>query len=345
MTKNTYRIETVLWLGILLSATSVCLAQSPRTPFAATPHFAFYSDFETNLNDALINAGVARKFHKPQLFHDGNEVACFCKLPAFERSGWERAADYYAEVIAPTGTNSQERYLLRAQLAGWDDAFKNEEDRQFVEIARALRAAAAPAYRSCRWLAQDEANRKWVEAVKPQLAGDEKKLATQLEQLYHTKWTSLPIPVDIVQTVDFTGANTILGGPGTGRILIANENERAYGLEVIFHEASHILMGRNAPMRQSLEKAAAAANFKLPSELWHVVLFYTTGEAVRQLLEEEGKPGYKPMLYGIFDRDVWGEYRNALESTWKPYVDGTKSLDEASAALIAALQKQPASQH
>lgn len=104
-------------------------------------------------------------------------------------------------------------------------------------------------------------------------------------------------------------------------------------------------MGRNAPVRQALEKAATAANFKLPGELWHVVLFYTTGEAVRRLLEEEGKPGYKPMLYGIFDRGVWGEYRSALESTWKPYVDGTKTLDEASAALIAALQKQPAPQH
>jgi len=335
----------VFALCLLLSATSVCLAQSPQTPFASTPHFVFYSDFETNLNDALINVGVVRKFHKPQLFHDGDEVACFGKLPAFERSAWERAADYYAEVIAPTGTNSQQRYLLRAQLAGWDDAFKNEEDRQFVEIARALRAAAAPAYRACRWSAQDETNRKWVEAVKPQLAANEKKLASRLEQLYHAKWTSLPIPVDIVQTVDFTGANTILGEPGTGRILIANENEPASGLEVVFHEASHILMGRNAAVRQALEKAAAASNFKLPGELWHVVLFYTTGEAVRQLLEEEGKPGYKPMLYGIFDRGVWGEYRNALESTWKPYVDGAKSLDEASAALIAALQKQPAPQH
>ncbi|HKV93057.1 MAG TPA: hypothetical protein VJW20_10970 [Candidatus Angelobacter sp.] len=288
---------------------------------------------------------MARRFHKPQLFHDGDEVTCFDKLPAFERSAWERAADYYAEVIALTGTNSQQRYLLRAQLAGWDDAFKNEEDRQFVEIARALRVAAAPAYRACRWSVQDERNRKWVEAVKPQLAADEKKLASRLEEVYHAKWTSLPIPVDIVQTVDFTGANTILGEPGTGHILIANENEPADGLEVIFHEASHILMGRDAPVRQALEKAAVAANFKLPGELWHVVLFYTTGEAVRRLLEEEGKSGYKPMLYGIFDRSVWGEYRNALESTWKSYVDGTRTLDEVSSALIAALQKQPAPQH
>src|ERR1051325_4627566 len=83
-----------LILGLLLSAASLGLGQpSKRAPLAATPHFVFYSDFETNLNDALINVGLARKFRKPQLFHDGDEAACFGKLPAAVRAAWERAAD------------------------------------------------------------------------------------------------------------------------------------------------------------------------------------------------------------------------------------------------------------
>ncbi len=345
MTTQRVRGGLVCGLFLLLVAASASLAQTPkRVPVATMAHFVFYSDFETNLNDALINAGVARRFHKPQLFHDGDEVACFGKLPPFERSAWERAVDYYAETISPSGPVSFQRYLLYAQLAGFDDAL-NEEDRRYVEIAQSFRAAAAPAYKTCRWSAQDEANRKWIEAVKPQLAADDQKAATRVQELYQTKWTSLPIPVDIVQTVDFSGANTILGKSGTGHILVAIENEAPYALEVVFHEASHILMDHNAPIRKSLEKAASSANFKLPGDLWHVVLFYTTGEAVRQILEEEGKPGYKPMLYGIFDRGVWVEYRVALESTWKPYVDGKQTLAEASAALIDALKKQPQAQH
>ena len=327
-------------LALLLFAASTFFGQSSRKPVVTTPHFAFYSDFDTNLNDALIATGVARRFSKPQLFHAGDEVACFDKLPQSVRSAWNRAVDYYTEIISPKEWDSDEQYLLRVQLAGFNDEIKTAEDRQFVEIAQGFRMAAAPAYKACKWAAQDEKNHKWIAEIKLQLAENEQKVAARLEQLYQSQWSNLPIPVDIVETVNWSGANSILHGSGNGHLLISTANESPYMLEVVFHESSHILMGRNAPVRMALNEAASAANFKMPGDLWHVVLFYTTGEAVRRILEEEGKPAYKPMLYGIFDRGAWPGYRSALESAWKPYVDGKQSLKEASAGLIAALQKQ-----
>jgi hypothetical protein len=89
-----------------------------------------------------------------------------------------------------------------------------------------------------------------------------------------------------------------------------------------------------------MENAATAVDFRLPNDLWHVVLFYTTGEAVRRILEERGEPAYTPMLYEIFDRGHWVEYREALETNWRPYVNGKQSLSEAATSLIAAIQKQ-----
>ena len=44
------------------------------------------------------------------------------------------------------------------------------------------------------------------------------------------------------------------------------------------------------------------------------------------------------MLYEIFARGTWAEYRQALESNWRPSIDGARSLAEAAASLIAALQ-------
>jgi hypothetical protein len=334
-----------LILGLFLSVISAGLGQpSKRVPVASTPHFAFYSDFEANLNDALINVGAARRFRKPQLFHDGDEVDCFNKLPPSVRSAWNRTADYYAEIISPSGSNSRERYLLRVQLAGLDEELKDPDARQFVEIAQSFRAAAAPAYRACRWPAQDEKNRKWIEAAKAQLIAEEQKVAARLQQLYQKQWTA-PIPVDIVQTVDFSGANTILGRPGSGHILIAVENDPAYALEVVFHEASHILMDHNDPVREALNKAASAADFKQPGDLWHVVLFYTTGEAVSRILDEDGRPDYKPMLYAMFDRGIWVNYRNALEKSWIPYLENKQTLSQAAAGLIEVLKQQPPAPH
>src|SRR5437867_4778397 len=201
VTRRTNKAGVILGLGMLLSARSASLGQVPeRTPVVTTPHFAFYNDFDTNLNDALIAAGVARKGGKPELFHSGTEVSCFGKLPQSARAAWDGAADYYAEIISPADWSGREQYLIRVQLAGFDEELKDAEARQFVEIARNFRAAATPAYMACRWAVQDEKNRQWIEALKPRLAADEQRIAPRLERLYRKRWNGLPIPVDVVET-------------------------------------------------------------------------------------------------------------------------------------------------
>lgn len=331
-------------LGFLLAAPSAILGQSPeralpeRTPVASTPHFAFYSDVDANVNDALIAAGEARRGKKDEIFRSGTEVSCFEKLPPSSRAAWDAAVSYYEKIVSSAGSNDRQRYLLRAQLAGFDEDLKDAGDRVFVEIARNLRAAAKPAYTACRWAAQDEKNRRWIGELKPRLADNEEKIALRLEQLYQKRWSGLPIPVDVVETVDWSGANTILRDPAGGHLLISNAYEGLSALEVVFHESSHLFMGRNAPLRQALDTAAREAGFRLPGDLWHVVLFYTTGEAVRRILDDAGKTGYTPMLYAIFDRGAWAGYRGALESAWRPYLDGKQTLPETASGLIAALR-------
>jgi len=160
-----------------------------------------------------------------------------------------------------------------------------------------------------------------------------------LEQLYRKRWDGLPVPVDVVEIVNWSGANSILRNPARGHLLISNSYQGPAALEVVFHEASHLLMDRSDPLRQALDKAASAVDWRLPGDLWHVVLFYTTGEAVRRILDDGGKLGYTPMVYGIFDRGAWVGYRKALESAWRPYIDGERTLSEAAASLIEALRK------
>jgi hypothetical protein len=337
----TRRARTLFGLAMLVAAPQRALVAGPaRIAVATTPHFAFSSNFDTNLNDALINAGVARKFHHPELFHDGDEVACFGKLPLALRVAWNRALDYYAEIISPAGSNDRKQFLIRVRLAGFDDGREDARDREFVDIAQSFRAAAAPAYRECRWVAQDEKNRRWIAALQPRLAAHAQATAPRLPQLYRKPWGDLPIPVDVVQTVDWSGGNTILLEPAGGHILISIENEGLDALEVVFHEASHLFMRRNDPLQQALESAASVAHWELPGKLWHVVLFYTTGEAVRRILEEGGERGYRPALDRIWDRGTWVEYREAVETAWRPYVDGERSLGDAAASLVEALRKR-----
>ncbi|MEO8503900.1 MAG: hypothetical protein ABI609_08400 [Acidobacteriota bacterium] len=333
----------ILAIGIALLLPGLAVGQpAPRTPVATTPHFAFYSDFETNLNDALVNMGLARKGAKPELFHAGAEATCFEALAPSVRAGWNGAVDYYAQIISPAGWNARQQYLLRMQLVGFEAEAKAMDGAEFVELARNFRAVAAPAYRACRWTAQDEQNRSWLAEIQPKLAASEAKLTHRLEQLYQATWKKLPVLVDLVETVDWSGANTSWSDAGQGDVLISSTVGGAPGFETLLHESSHVLMDRSNPVPVALAKAAKAADFKLPGDLWHVVLFYTTGEAVRPILDEGAATPYSPMLYEIFKRGSWAEYREALEKEWLPYVQGKRSLDEAATALVAAVKAQKA---
>jgi hypothetical protein len=324
---------------LALLATSLATA-AERAPVLTTPRFAFHSDFETNLNDALIAAGTARKFDKPELFRAGDETACFEKLTPSARAGWEGAVAYYEKIVAPAGFDRPPQFPIRLQLAGLLDETTREGARESLGIAAGFRAAAAPAYRACRWSAQDEENRRWIAALQPRLAAYEAKVAARLEQLYRTRWTGLPIPVDVVETVSWSGANSVILSPG-GHLLVSTEYRDESALEIVFHEASHLLMDRAAPVSRALDDAARAASVEPFRDLWHVVLFHTTGESVRRILADGGVPGYEPILRGIFARGAWVEYREPVERAWTPYLDGERTLSEAAADLTEACRKAP----
>lgn len=330
----------VLIAALSLSATAPVAQPSARAPVLTTAHFAIYSDFNVNLNDALINTGLARRNKKPELFHAGADAACFDKLSQPARAAWDRAVDYYAEVVSPGDFTSRQQFLIRLKLAGFDGDWHSGAGAEVVDIAEHFRSAAATAYTACRWAAQDESNRRWIADIQPRLAADEEKIAGRLEQLYVKRWKTLPILVDVVETVNWAGANTSWSDAGQGHILIANQPAGPSGLETLFHESSHVLMDRTDPVRAALDAAAKSAGFRPPNDLWHLVLFYTTGEAVRPILDAHGPPVYTPMLYEIFGRGTWVEYRQALEKTWLPYVQGKKSLTEAAADFIDAIRKQ-----
>lgn len=224
---------TVALLGLSLGPSASAAPVHGRAPIATTSYFVFYSDFETNLNDALINAGVARRFDRSELFRAGDEAACFAKLEPAARAGWNRALDYYAEIVSPTRFNDRGQLLIRLQIAGFDDERLDSRDQDLVDITRSVRGAAAPAYRACRWTAQNDANRRWVAATLPALTAHERAVGERLGRLYEKTWRGLPLPVDVVQTVDWSGANTIFRDPDGGHILIAIENDPKSALEVL----------------------------------------------------------------------------------------------------------------
>jgi hypothetical protein len=249
--------------------------------------------------------------------------------------------DYYAEIVVPEERGrSPEGTTLRLDLAGVvpDEEWEGES-RSWVELGRAFRAAAAPAYRACRWPAQDRENRRWIDELAPRLAQHEEAIARRMAEVYATPWQGLPFRYDVVATADPTGAHTINLDPPGAHVLISSSHPGIQGpaaLELVFHEAAHFLTGRGEPVPTALDKALEELKYTFRGDLTHWVNFYMTGEVVRRALEAAGEPGYTPYLYAQ-GMGEGGSFRPAVERTWPPYLAGERTLDEAAHDLVGAL--------
>lgn len=333
-----FKLDGRMLLACLaLAANTVSAAE--RAPIVTTEQFAFYSDFETNLNDALIGAGSVVASDGQALFVAGAQKECFDGLPSSAQLGWNLAVDYYAKVVSPGGWTRRPQSLLRQQLAEVPQLPDDARSQQFLSISGGVRQAAAPAYRSCHWPDQDRANRRWIEAMIDRLEGLETPIAARLSELYGVDWHGLPLEIDVVENAPPVGANTLVLEPG-GHILISNSVDGWHGFEILFHESTHTLASawRGDPLPKSLAAAAQATNVELPRDLWHVVLFFMTGEAVSEFLVRAGNEDYETyMEVNELWQGRWGRYRDPIEAVWPDYMSGAIEMEEAGLFLLRAI--------
>jgi hypothetical protein len=159
------------------------------------------------------------------------------------------------------------------------------------------------------------------------------QIIDRLTSLYGIKWFDKPVRVDVVRVGKSQGAYTAV----VPRVhIIVASADASYagraGTEMLFHESSHGLIQN---VRAAVDQAMAAVG-KNPRDLWHVVLFYITGEVTRQTLAARGIE-YEPYLYatGLFAR-AWPMFRGPIEQTVRPFVDRKINLDEMARTLAAS---------
>lgn len=288
-----------------------------------TDLFAFRSDMRFNLHDFLVwNAREAEPVDP--------RPTCLAALPDAEREGWKHARAHYAETFNRAEPFDRLVVALWFELAGFAlvEIVPDEErapSRQHLDAAEA-------AYRACWWADHDARNRAWIAALAPSLDAHERALRAGHARALGADWSGR-IPVDVVGYVSWAGAGTLVD---PNHILVSSADPRHHGdaaLEVVFHEASHTLLGPGrGAVWDALVDAVAPAH-----ELWHPLLFHTSGWLVARRLAERGSPGYVPYVYrnGLYER-AWPALREPIETHWEPYLEGRIDLQEAAERLVAA---------
>jgi hypothetical protein len=324
---------------VLLIVSAAVSAQSDISR-APLPVFEFHSGFWLNLHHTLYyQARQQRAANSAWVLGAGN-------LTLAEQKAWDAAVSFYAQTYAGKDLLvALDLVLIKNQLGDFetcDDIAglkKKTCDAGLPKKLTEVLTGAASVYRAHVWVEHDRANRRWISSVAPLVRRSGVDLSHRLAEIYQTDWPQERIRVDVSVYSNSAGAYTTLDPL---RLTVSSTDPRNQGpeaLEILFHEASH---GISDNVQNAILRECRQRDKPVPRDLWHALLFYTTGEVIRPALpdSEQGGPktGYVPYAVreGLYKRG-WQDYLRVLTEYWQPYLDGKQSFDDAVAHMVSAL--------
>ena len=302
-------------------------------PIATVASLAFHSNFWLNLHHVLY----ADAWDRPPVVTGparlaGESIHRQWTLDPEEAKAWQAAVDVYAEAYRHRDLLfDRGMTAIKMALGGASDDLASADIP--ADLRRALEQAA-PVYRKHGWAADDLANRAWIARAVKHVGVLAPEVTEKLSRLFRTPWPSTAVRVDAVRVGNRQGAYTSIGPDWIVASTSNPSNQDWAAAEIVFHESSHLLI---QPVVGALREAASRAHATPPAVLWHVVLFYVTGEVTRQALASRGIE-YVPYLdkTGLFDR-AWPSLRRPVESSVPDFIAGRITLDEMATRLVAAI--------
>ena len=250
--------------------------------------------------------------------------------PVRERQGWrdsltaDEARIWAASVVAYDAARGRS-LLFDAGLVAVRDWAAGIADLAAIPSAdRPLAAAidsSLPVYLRRWWPEHDRRSRAWIASVAPMLDDVEEAVIPRLEAVYGGMWPAGRIPVDVMVHANDVGAYSV-----GGRVTISSGNRNIimpHAVDLVFHEASHV-DDLEMPLTSTVAEAFRAAGGEAPERLWHDVIFFTTGEILRDVLEERGQLRFRPYAEatGVYARgERWATELPALRRHWLPFLE------------------------
>jgi hypothetical protein len=321
------------------------------------PTFEFRSGFWTNLHHFLYVQAALRRNRTNIVIGGAADEARAVFVPATlqlgsdEQRSWNSALDYYSQnLVGKDLLQNGDMVAINNVLAtlGACGELSGTSDPNCTSGLQpamiAALASAAPVYRAHWWREDDRANHEWISKISAIIAKWGTDVSQQLSAAYSSPWPVQRIVVDVVGYGGPFGAYTSLNPL---HITISSRDPRNQGagslagFEVLFHEASHSLAEN---LNRAISDECRRRGKLIPRDLWHAVIFYTTGEIILREITL-GSPKDSPQAadvqpygarYGLFTRG-WAEYLPMLQTSWQPYLDGRIQFDTAVSRMVASL--------
>lgn len=306
--------------AILVLVFPFATVDAAPTQISATKHFEFFSDPWLNAHHFLYQwARAEENLGEGRLRVRVPERKSLQNLSRSDRDSWNVALEFYRVSVANLShfekrMLSQKIALLR--LDGDTDAIPEEI---LPGLVRALRTAM-PIYIDNWWAAHDANNRRWVEAIRPELEMHEDRFVALTRRVYNSVWPNEPRRVDISAYANFRAGYTAMGHT----VIFASDegNQGLYGLETLLHEVQHTREVGGLARRQ-LRESFETAGKEVPANLWHAMIFITAGAFVQSISESSDLPEHQPywIREGFHEFESWKAVMQAASEHWLPVLN------------------------
>lgn len=352
MRRHLARKAIFLLATFLLAASQLRASQEIDSIYGPLPVFELHSGFWINLHHTLYyqarqrSAAAATATENSRLSGPVLQRApgVAAALTPNEQHAWDDAISFYATNFASKDLQfTTELILLKNQLGEFDSCNeltgkkKKACDAGLPGKIGEILESAAPIYRAHWWADHDRANRLWVTRVAPLVREQGVGLSERLAGIYRTRWPKEKIRVDVSFYANAAGAYTTLDPL---RVTIASgdaRNQGAAALEVLFHEASH---GIAEPVEAAIVRECHQRDKAIPRDLWHALIFYTTGEVIKPILSGDATDDAEYVPYAVRQdlyKRGWEDYLKLLTKYWQPYLDNKSTFDDSIARMVSSL--------
>ena len=317
---NRYSVCVVALSFFLIVALNVP-AQDKPFPSVRVGRYRLQSNPWVNLHQRLLYAAI---------FEPANPGG----LSEANLSSWKKVVEDYRVFVGKRNPIVDDELIrLNAALSATSTAHLPAN---IPTAAATALEAAMPLYKALQWEEDDRINRFWIAMAEPLLASAAEELVAAHEKAYGVKFPN-DILVDVSAFGWQFGAYTV-GEGEHAHVVISSTDAGSQGfaaLELLLHEPSHAIVGGNSTLAIGAELATASKELKIKpyANLWHAILFYTSGELTRRALARRGVQNYQPVILGMYERGYRG-YRQALETHWQAYLDGKTSRDAAIRQIV-----------
>jgi hypothetical protein len=323
---------------------SECGASGGASGVVVDSLFRFHSRFWPNLHhfayeQALLTADP------PRTRGSTGKVAPVDGLSGDEAAAWTRTVVFYQDSLIERDLLFDDELIALDGILGGLAADADEGALLAAGVPESLAAVLADAalvYRHHWWPVHGEANRRWIERHEGLVTHYGGELSAELADAYRAEWPREVIDVDVLTYANWAGAYTSTDPPHIRISSSLEANTDWWALEMVFHEASHTMVGgRRGAVAAAIRESAERVGAPRPRWLWHAIIFYTTGELVRRALQQDTAVFFVPYAVRqelwFRDEDRQAEFE-ALSLHWQPYLDGEVDFESAIADVVRALE-------